>query len=594
MYTLRHKALLNVVGTALGLLCGLVIGLSISSSTGFARTRCQVKEARLASLSRRLENAESPKLWKQIYDESQATLELIERKVFAGQAQSTATLAQSRPKILCAQELLLESAFFLSDNRIEGVLWAMRALGHAVSISSLSQQVLKHPEMKDRLRLLLKRANRGKKAQRKIKRPFQLAKHQTVFVPAQSKPYELSIKLSQKQHSEWVKRCGLFEACQSASHWKIYPQLGSELSFSLPGADYELIWGGACAQHQNELKLSAYKGISKELSAPELTCYSLVELHDELSQESLPLPQDINSKELPSLTINKGKLKRISSNLGASEGSELSINYQGYTPQTVQVPMQGQKLNIKLKRCAINLEFKLNPSDLSIEGPKRVYWGQPYSLEFSRTGYIPLSKSITVPKPQSCEAASKHLVDVKLSRQVEVKAYDPQNLKVKLSYLKVGGLSLNAQIPHLRRPEGRYQVIAKTQDYPQLTSQLYVPACQGERCDQAQLNLYFQEPPPPPMSTPTRLKWIGSTLLSTGIGLFIYNLSANDTRDTLNYSTPQSPIKERMSGINRWSIALASSGLFTVALGYAWPYLSSNQSQETTLINTEKAKEGQL
>ena len=49
-----------------------------------------------------------------------------------------------------------------------------------------------------------------------------------------------------------------------------------------------------------------------------------------------------------------------------------------------------------------------------------------------------------------------------------------KGLNIKLSSLKVGGLSLNSQDKTFRRPEGRYQVIARTEDYPKLTSQLLV------------------------------------------------------------------------------------------------------------------------
>ena len=51
----------------------IVLGLCCSSTTSWARSRCQIKEAQLLSLSKRLERAESPKLWRSIYQESDCT-----------------------------------------------------------------------------------------------------------------------------------------------------------------------------------------------------------------------------------------------------------------------------------------------------------------------------------------------------------------------------------------------------------------------------------------------------------------------------------------------------------------------------------------
>ena len=309
----------------------------------------------------------------------------------------------------------------------------MRSLGHAVSLSSLSQAIFTHPETKDRLRLLVKRVNRRTKVERKIKKAFKFGKHKTIFIPTQTKPYRL--QLSIKQEAEWLKRCGLFEGCK-ASQWKVYPQLGSELSFKLPAADYKLQWSGACVQHSNELSINPRRNQTSEVEVPKMYCFSEIELLDELSQELIPF-FDLPADKRPQITIDGVALTDQSQHLKAPENSKISVSYQGYKDQTTTVPMQGAKLKLLLKRCALSLVFQTQPTDLKISGPKRVYWGQPYTLNFERNGYMPLSKSIIVDKPESCSDA-KHSVDVKLSRQVEVKAYDPQRTQHKALEFKGG------------------------------------------------------------------------------------------------------------------------------------------------------------
>ena len=389
----------------------IVLGLCCSSTTSWARSRCQTKEAQLLSLSKRLERAESPKLWQSIYQESTTALELIENKHFNGDSKddpkTVSSSNQIRTQLLCVQELLFESAFFLSDNRVKGALWSMRALGHAVSLSSLSQAIFTHPETKDRLRLLLKRVNRRTKVERKIKKAFKFGKHKTIFIPTQTKPYRL--QLSIKQETEWLKCCGLFEGCKDAIQWKVYSQLGSELSFNLPAADYKLQWSGACVQHSNELSVNPRRNHTNEVEIPKMYCFSEIELLDELSQELIPF-FDLPADKRPQITIDGVVLADQSKHLKAPENSKISVSYQGYKDQTTTVPMQGAKLKLLLKRCALSLVFQTQPKDLKISGPKRVYWGQPYTLKFERNGYMPLSKNIIVDKPESCSDAKFSVV----------------------------------------------------------------------------------------------------------------------------------------------------------------------------------------
>ena len=585
MYALMPYIKLGKLSLCTGL---ILLGLCLFSTVSSARSHCQVKETQLLSLSNRLERAESPKAWQAIYQESLTALELIEKNYFSTNAKTSVGSTQTRAQLLCVQELLFESSFFLSDDRVKGALWSMRALGHAVSLSSLSPTTLRRLETKDRLRLLLKRINRRKKGERKIQKSFKFGKHQTVFIPAQSKPYHL--QLSIKEQASWLKRCGLFEGCKDASIWNIYTKVGSELSIYLPISDYKLEWSGACVQHNNELAISSLQKSKAAIKVPKLACFSEIELIDELSQEVISLFEQ-PATERPQVKVNGVILTDYTAPLKALENSEISVKYTGYKAKKTTIPTQGKKLKLFLKRCAVNLLFKTQPTDLEIEGPKRVYWGQSYTINFKRNGYLPLTKSIIVTKPKNC-SNPKHTVDVMLTRQVEIKAYDPEGLKVKLSKLKVGGLSVNSQESTFRRPEGHYQVIAQTQDYPQLIGQLHVPPCEYSRCEQAFLNLYFQNPPPPPMTTKTQFKWIGTSLLSAGLGLFVYNVSANHYRDQeLNYSTPLNPIQEQLSYVNSWSIALVSSGLFTIALGYAWPYLTSDQNVNTQMTSSELQKD---
>ena len=54
------------------------------------------------------------------------------------------------------------------------------------------------------------------------------------------------------------------------------------------------------------------------------------------------------------------------------------------------------------------------------------------------------------------------------------------------------------------------------------------------------------------MTTKTHIKWFGTSMLSAGLGLFIYNVSANRYRDQeLSYNAPLASIQDRLSSLNR-------------------------------------------
>ena len=174
MYALMPYIKLGKLSLCTGL---ILLGLCLFSTVSSARSHCQVKETQLLSLSSRLERAESPKAWQTIYQESLTALELIEKNYFSSNAKISVDVGstQARAQLLCVQELLFESSFFLSDDRVKGPLWSMRALGHAVILSSLSPTTLKRLETKTDSDFYLNGLTVVKKENEKFKRALSLA-----------------------------------------------------------------------------------------------------------------------------------------------------------------------------------------------------------------------------------------------------------------------------------------------------------------------------------------------------------------------------------------------------------------------------------
>jgi hypothetical protein len=554
----------------------------VCCQNAIARTRCTVESPTLSILSKRLYRAESPKVWRLIYKETSDALRLLEVKF----SQSDQTSSQIRAQLLCAQELLLESAYFLSDDRQEGRLWAMKSIGHAVSLSSLTTDLLNTPSQKDRLRLLLKRVNRKSRSEKKSKASFKLGRFVTTFVSAQSKPYQLH--LSTRHKSLWLKRCGLLKGCDKAIEWRVYPHRGMALSIKLPISDYQAIWSGACVNAETALSLSKKRTDSNELVTPKMSCLSSIHLIDKLTNESL---SNSSSHTLFKLTDLDRELVREDNVVKAFEGSELVVDYPGYQPMTVIVPKLGKPLRISLMRCVVPLDIETSPKDVTISAPKKVYWGRSYQLLFTHKGYVSIKKTIIAPKPKNCSDSSPYFVNVKLPREIHIQAYDPLGLEVKLSSIQIGGLPLSKGQTKLQRPEGLYKVVAQTDQYPQITSTVTVPRCDTDLCGPIDLQLYFQAPPPPFISTSTQLKWLGFGVISAGLSLTLYSLSTHQYRsEQLTYAANLGSIQNRMSEMSRWSIGLLIGGLTTSVIGYAWPALTSTTTKpkdNSTIFKTK-------
>lgn len=554
----------------------------ICCQNAIARTRCTVESPTLSILSKRLYRAESPKSWRIIYKETSDALRLLESKL----SQSDQTSNQIRAQLLCAQELLLESAYFLSDERQEGRLWAMKSIGHAVSLSSLTTDLLNTPSQKDRLRLLLKRINRRSRSEKKIKQSFKLGRFVTTLVSAQSKPYQLHLSTLHK--SLWLKRCGLLKGCDEATNWRVYPHRGMPLSIKLPISDYQAVWSGACASAKTELSLSRKRIDSNELLTPKMSCLSSIHLVDKLTDESLSISEiDAEAHPLFKLTDTHQELVRENNIVKASENAEIVVYYPGYQPKTITVPKLGKPLRISLMRCVVPLDIETNPKDVTIRAPKKVYWGRSYQLLFKHKGYVSVKKTIIAPKPKNCSDSTPYFVNVKLPREVHIQAYDPLGLEVKLSSIQIGGLPLRKGQTKLQRPEGLYKVVAQTDQYPQISSTLQVPRCDTDLCTPIDLQLYFQAPPPPFISTSTQLKWLGVGAISAGLSLTLYNLNTHQYRSKqLTYASDLGSIQSRMSEVSRWSIGLLIGGLTTSVVGYAWPALTSTttKSKDTSTI----------
>ena len=93
------------------------------------------------TLAKRLDQAENPRVWASIYRETQETLQLLHTQRDTGSRSDNSHHANDT-QTACAHAIALESALYLSDDRLKGRLWAMRSVAHAVSLSSLRMDVL--------------------------------------------------------------------------------------------------------------------------------------------------------------------------------------------------------------------------------------------------------------------------------------------------------------------------------------------------------------------------------------------------------------------------------------------------------------------
>ena len=285
-------------------------------------------------------------------------------------------------ELTCAQELLLESAFYLSDDNVEGHLWSMRGIGHVVSLSSLNQRILRSVENKERLSLLLRRAKpkakrRGRSRRATSSKQSRFGAWTSVYVSPQPKPYRLAVESAHR--GEWIKRCGLISGCDDALKWRLYTQRDTELSFKLPAGDYRLSWSGACAQHAEDRSIK-FAPEPTELNAPSMKCYSVISLVDSVTRS--PVEQNDTdpsvTPQIKVLSVDPSSLRNTAGRVSAIEGSELLVTLRGYQDAKVTVGALGEPLNVKLKRCAVQLTVKALPLDAKVKAPKRVYWGRPY------------------------------------------------------------------------------------------------------------------------------------------------------------------------------------------------------------------------
>lgn len=561
----------------------LLVGLTLCSTNEVnARSRCRVDDPQLKSLSKSLERAETPMRWRAIYQDAAAALTLIEkrydhRSFDHNKDQQALLISQLR----CVKELLLESAFFLSDDRIEGKLWAMRAVGHAVSLSSLTQTSLRDIESRERLQLIIKRANGPLLKRKRLHRvdPSPLGSWTNYHVAVQNRPYRLHLEVAQKE--KWLKRCGLIAHCESAIRWRVYTKRGDPLSFKLPAGLYNFSWSGACIQHSEQRQLSPSPS-SVALIAPSMHCYSQLSLTDEITKAEISLKgpegSDREGSDRPILEPldSNDKLLQEESSLRVPEGIKLRVKLKGYYDREVEAPLLGAPLSISLKRCPVPIKRLIKPEDATVKVPQKVFWGLPYSMEVSRAGYKTTTRTIIAPRPDNCEEASPYLVKLQLPREVSIEAYAPDGSIVKLSSLKVSGLPISTQSKHFYRPVGRYKVEAKTTMYPDIITGVSIPSCLTESCTEAELTLRFQAPPRPPTSIAKRLKWTGVSALFTGLSLLSFNaLNHREREQNLLYVSDLSLVKSQMTTINQWSVGLLISGGLTALLGYAWPALTS-------------------
>ena len=232
----------------------------------------------------------------------------------------------------------------LSDDRVEGRLWSMRALGHAVSISSLTQHLLTSLDNRERLKLLLKRVN--KKPSRRTKKivPFSyLGKLQSVYVSAQAKPYNLSLNLVNQE--AWLKRCGLLEGCATATDWYVYSQRNNELNFQLPSSKYQAQWSGPCVDQETEFTVKK-SSTPLELSSPPMFCLSEVSLLDSVTKEKLDLTQIKDTEIELSSQGNKADIVRKGDLLKVPEGSKIHLKLSGYEHQQIDIASLVKKLRL--------------------------------------------------------------------------------------------------------------------------------------------------------------------------------------------------------------------------------------------------------
>ena len=545
---------------------------------------CSSENSVLDALGRRLDRAETSRGWRAIYQEG-ATLR--SRLVQMDPQQKISP--DEKRALSCVISLMLESALYLSDEKIEGPLWAMRATGLLVTLSSLQLDALQSTEAKAWMKIVLTRAQRpiqpkkGKPSKLKLMQGWQ-----RVEIPAQTKPFTLMMTL---KASAWVDQCGLVGGCADTLSWTVYTQLDQATELYLPKAHYQATWSGPCVSASSEVdltksRLDKSRSASVALPVPPLRCRSLLTLIDGQSGDELTLSEQ-SDKLL--LMIEGERLSLDQESIKISEGERVQVQLQGYQSAEGVAPAHGAPLTVKLKRCTVTLKPEITPRDATIEGPKRVFWGRPYTLKISRAGYTPLTRQLIAPQPAQCEG-EEWSFQAELSREIRVVSTGADGLRLRLSQLKVSGLSHSADQP-LYRPVGKYRVEASSQGLPPLLTTLSVPACEQSHCDDATLKLSFDPPVPPPVQTGDRLVWVGGSIAVAGLSVLALAYQSERRYDQdLSYVHPLNEIHQKTGQLYWTGWGILTTGVLTSLVGFAWPSLTSRPVASPPQIEGDRGK----
>jgi hypothetical protein len=350
----------------------------------------------------------------------------------------------------------------------------------------------------------------------------------------------------------------------------------------IPAAQYITLWSGPCAHAQEVMKITTHTthGTAVEpflLTPTSLECYSQLKLTDQDIDEVIDLKDSIKRGLLTLNQDEDSSLAEMIADRGLPEGRSIMINLSGYQPAEVKVPTMGTPVNLKLKRCIRQVKFRVKPSDAKIKGPSHVTWGIPKYFQISRAGYLDVKRSVSIDRPQRCDAAP-HQEWLELSRSVEVIAQTPDGLNVTPSELLIGGIP-NAR-SQVIRPVGKYRVEAQAPDYQKLTTILTIPSCEGSSCSPVKLQLKFSPPPPPPRSTATRLRWLGGSVAIAGVSLLGFAYQGQSQYEQINYAHDLSRARERIRRVYGWGWGTLAGGLLTTGLGLIWPELSGEGASD--------------
>ena len=558
------------------------------SDASIFKGACDEASPTLVELHKRLDQADAPRAWRTVYQETADALKVLDERWRVGLTQSDSNMSDTK-SLNCAHAVALESSLYLSDERMTGPLWAMRAIGHAVSLSSLKPDIFEQRSLKPWLKLILKRVTF-----RPRKRPFKRHRVQLsnifgawtqVSAPAQGKPYLLS--LTPHLMEKWTATCGLMKGCQALSPWRIYSRRGAPLRFSVPVGRYHADWAGPCVTQRRSLSvkrpLEGSTRDTQELELPSLKCASKLVLRDGTMRDELDAQSLLQSGALKLVQDDDGTRRPLSS-ISLPERARVHVLLEGYLPAEVEASAWGEPVKLEMKRCARSVKVIPTPPDAEVSGPSRVYWGQSARFTVARSGYLTTQRSVTLSRASGCRE-TPHQERVELSREVEVIARDKSGLNLPLDELFVGGLAVDAQRDvssvRLMRPAGRYRVDARVSSYAALASTLSIPTCELTQCDPVKLELVFHPPPPPPKTMSHRLRWLGSGLILAGATTLGFAYQRERHYDhTLNYTHDLPRARDEVKSTYGWGAGLLAAGAITGILGLIWPALTSDDAPE--------------